>query len=215
MASVFSRFYLKAAGNSAHVATCCRRSPRAHTQSDFPGEAAGCYFSLQQFSSVAQSCPTLCDPMDRSTPGLPVHHQLPEFTQTHVHWVSDAIQPSHPLSSPSPPALNLSQHQGLVKWVTPTWDLLIDTNLTLISLLQSPHLRRRPEVPWSCCWLLLPGRQEGRGGQAVIKEAGSGIGCWLRSLGSVTWQLVMWMTTNSVSSSASAPVKCWLEWRPP
>ena len=66
-----------------------------------------------QFSSVAQSCPTLCDPMNRSTPGLPVHHQLPEFTQTHVHRVSDAIQPSHPLSSPSPPAPNPSQHQGL------------------------------------------------------------------------------------------------------
>ena len=64
-----------------------------------------------QFSSVTQLCPTLCDPMNRSTPGLPVHPQLLEFTQTHVHWVSDAIQPSHPLSSPSPPALNLSQHQ--------------------------------------------------------------------------------------------------------
>ena len=64
-----------------------------------------------QFSSVAQSCPALCDPMNRSMPGLPVHHQLPESTQTHVHQVSDAIQPSHPLSSPSPPALNLSQHQ--------------------------------------------------------------------------------------------------------
>jgi len=70
-------------------------------------------FSLVQFSSVAQSCPTLCDPMDYSTPGLPVHHQLMEFTQTHVHQVSDPIQPSHPLSSPSPPAFNLSQHQGL------------------------------------------------------------------------------------------------------
>ena len=66
-----------------------------------------------QFSSVAQSCPTLCDPMNCSTPGLPVHHQLLEFTQTHVHPVSDAIQPSHPLSSPSPPAPNPSQHQGL------------------------------------------------------------------------------------------------------
>ena len=66
-----------------------------------------------QFSSVAQSCPTLCDPMNHSTPGLPVHHQLPEFTQTHVHQVSDAIQPSHPLSSPSPPVPNPSQHQGL------------------------------------------------------------------------------------------------------
>ena len=75
-------------------------------------------FSSVQFSSVAQSCPTLCNPMNRSTPGLPVHHQLPEFTQTHVHWVGDAIQPSHPLSSPSPPALNLSQHQGLFKWVS-------------------------------------------------------------------------------------------------
>ena len=71
-----------------------------------------------QFSSVAQSCLTLCNPMNRSTPGLPVHHQLPEFTQTHVHWVGDAIQPSHPLSSPSPPALNLSQHQGFFKWVS-------------------------------------------------------------------------------------------------
>ena len=70
------------------------------------------------FSSVAQSCPTLCNPMNRSTPGLPVHHQLLEFTHTHVHWVGDAIQPSHPLLSPSPPALNLSQHQGLFQWVS-------------------------------------------------------------------------------------------------
>ena len=68
-----------------------------------------------QFSSVAQSCLTLCDLMNRSTPGLPVHHQLPESTQTHVHCAGDAIQPSHPLSSPSPPAFNLSQHQGLCK----------------------------------------------------------------------------------------------------
>ena len=68
-----------------------------------------------QFSSVAQSCPTLCEPVDRSMPGLPVHHQLQEFTQTHVHPVSGTIQPSHPLPFPSPPALNLSQHQGLFK----------------------------------------------------------------------------------------------------
>ena len=66
----------------------------------------------QSVSSVAQSYPTLCDPMDCSIPGLPVHHQLPELAQTHVHRVSDAIQPSHPLSSPSPPAFNISQHQG-------------------------------------------------------------------------------------------------------
>ena len=78
------------------------------------------WFSLTsvQFSSVSQSCPTLCDPMDCSTPGLPVHHQLPELIQTHVHWVGDAIQPTHPLSSPSPPAFSLSQHQGLFKWVS-------------------------------------------------------------------------------------------------
>ena len=69
-----------------------------------------------QFTSVAQSCPTLCDPMNHSTPGLPVHHQPPEFTQTHVHRVSDAIQPSHPLS-PSPLAPNPSQHQGLFQLV--------------------------------------------------------------------------------------------------
>ena len=70
-----------------------------------------------QFSSVGQSCPTLYNPMDSSTPGLPVHHQLPEFTQTHVHWVGDAIQPSYPLSSPSP-AFSLSQHQDLFRWVS-------------------------------------------------------------------------------------------------
>ena len=71
------------------------------------------FYTSAQFSSVAQSCPTLCDPMNRSTPGLPVHHQLPEFTQTHAHRVGDAIQPSHLLLSPSPPAPNPSQHQGL------------------------------------------------------------------------------------------------------
>ena len=70
-----------------------------------------------QFSSVAQLCPTLCDPMNRSAPGLPVHHHLPESTQTHVHRVGEAIQPSHPLSSPSPPAPNPSQHQSLFQWV--------------------------------------------------------------------------------------------------
>ena len=71
-----------------------------------------------QFSSVAQLCPTLWDPMNRSMPSLPVHHHLPEFTQTHVHQVIDAIQPSHPLSSPFPPAPNPSQHQSLFQWVS-------------------------------------------------------------------------------------------------
>ena len=75
------------------------------------------YCGSVQFSSVAQSCPTLCDPMNHSTPGLLVHHQLLEFTHTHVHRLNDAIQPSHPLSSPSPPAPNPSQHQSLFQWV--------------------------------------------------------------------------------------------------
>ena len=70
-------------------------------------------FSSFQFSSVAQLCPTICDPINRRTPGLPVHHQFPEFTQTHSYQVGDAIQPSHPLSSPSPPAPDPSHHQGL------------------------------------------------------------------------------------------------------
>ena len=74
--------------------------------------------SSVQFISVTQSCLTLCNPMDSSMPGLPVHHQRLEFTQTHVHWVGDAIQPSHRLSSPFLPAFSLSQHQGLFKWVS-------------------------------------------------------------------------------------------------
>ena len=74
-------------------------------------------YDQPQFSSVTQSCPTLWDPINCSTPGLPVHHHLPEFTPTHVHWVSDAIQPSHPRSSLSPPAPNPSHHQSLFQWV--------------------------------------------------------------------------------------------------
>ena len=77
----------------------------------------------RQKVKVAQSCPTLCDPMNHSTPGLPVHHQLPEFTQTHVHRVHDAIQPSHPWSSPFPPAPNPSQHQSLFQWVNSLHDV--------------------------------------------------------------------------------------------
>ena len=80
-------------------------------------EFAESIYISDQIRSVAQSCPTLCDPMNRSTPGLPVPHQLPEFTQTHIHRVSDAIQPSHPMSPPSPPAPNPSQHQSLFQWV--------------------------------------------------------------------------------------------------
>ena len=73
--------------------------------------------AIAQFSSVTQLCPTLCDPIDCSMPGLPVYYQLPEFTQTHIHWVSDIFQPPNYLLSPSLPAFNLSQHQGLFKWV--------------------------------------------------------------------------------------------------
>ena len=91
-----------------------------------------------QFSSVAQSCPTLCDPMNRSTPGLPVQHQLSEFTQTHIHQVSDAIQPSHPLSSPSPPAPNPSQHQGFSNEST---------------------LRMRWPKYWRCTFSIIPSKE--------------------------------------------------------
>ena len=127
-----------------------------------------------QFSSVAQSCPTLWDFMNCSTPGLPVHHQLPEFTQTHVHQVSDAIQPSHPLLSPSPLAPNPSQHQSLFQWVNSShevakvldfsfsispsnehpglisfrmdWLDLLAVQGTLKSLLQ--HHRSKASIPW-------------------------------------------------------------------
>ena len=90
------------------------------------GDAIQVQLSLSdQIRSVAQLCPTLCDPMNHSTPGLTVHHQLPEFTETHVHRVSDAIQPSHPLSSPSPPAPNPSQHQSVFQWVNSSHEVYI------------------------------------------------------------------------------------------
>ena len=92
---------------------------RNRTESMFQSKSKGKNINIFiQFSSVAQLYPTLCDPMDCSTLGLPIHHQLQEFTQTHVHWVGDAIQPSHPLLFPSPPAFNPSQHQGLFQWVS-------------------------------------------------------------------------------------------------
>ena len=85
--------------------------------------------SMHSVSSVTQSCPTPRDPMNCSMPGFPVHHQLPEFTQTHVHRVSDAIQPAHPLSSPSPPAPNPSQHQGLFQWVNSSHQVAIGASV--------------------------------------------------------------------------------------
>ena len=99
-------------------------------------------FSSVQFSSVAQSCPTLCDPMNHSTPGLSVYHQLLEFTQIHIHRVSDAIQPSHPLSSPSPPAPNPSQHQSLFQWVNSSHEVakVLEFQLQHHSLQRNPGL---------------------------------------------------------------------------
>ena len=124
------------------------------------------WFSLDicsvQFISVAQLCPTLCDPVNCSTPGLPVHHQLPEFTHTHVHRVGDAIQPSHPLSSPSPPAFNLLQHQGLfsesvlrIRWPKYwgfSFNITInaqENSILIISLLlKIPQLLHYPQKAW-------------------------------------------------------------------
>ena len=99
------------------------------------------YCDSVQFSSVAQSCQTLCNPMNRSTPGLPVHHQLPQFTQTHAHWVRDAIQPSHPLSSPSPPAPSPSQHQSLFQWVSSSHEVakVLEFQLQHHSLQRNPR----------------------------------------------------------------------------
>ena len=110
---------------------------------------------MYQFSSVTQSCPTLCEPMNRSTPGLPVHHKLLEFTQTQVHRVSDAIQPSHPLASPSPPASNPSQHQSLFQWVSSSHEVA----KVLEFQLQHHFLQRNPRadllqnglVGYPCC----------------------------------------------------------------
>ena len=94
-----------------------------------------------QFSSVAQSCPTLCNPMNRSTTGLPVHHQLPEFTHIHVHRVSDTIQPSHPLSSPFPPAPNPSQHQSLFQSVNSSHEVMGPDAMILVFLMLHPSVQ--------------------------------------------------------------------------
>ena len=96
-------------------------------------------FLFMEFSSVAQSCLTLCNPMNHSMPGLPVHHPLPEFTQTHIHRVSDAIQPSHPLLSPSPPAPNPSQHQSLFQWVNSSYEVAKVLELQLQHHSSSEH----------------------------------------------------------------------------
>ena len=109
-----------------------------------------------QFSSVTQSCPTLCDPMNRSTPGLPVHHQLLEFTQTHVHQISDAIQPSHPLSSPSPPTPNPSQYQGLFQLVNSAHEV---AKVLSFSFNISPSKEHPGLISYRMDWLDLPAVQ--------------------------------------------------------
>ena len=102
--------------NQTHV-SCSSCIADGFLTTEPPGKPKERYAAAAAGKSL-QLCPTLSDPMECSTPGLPIHHQLPELTQTHAHWVSDAIQPSHPLLFPSLPSFNLSQHQGLFKWVS-------------------------------------------------------------------------------------------------
>ena len=103
------------------IKSICRKTNRYWQKVSWCSDSVHTLLRVTQFSSVAQSCPILCNPTNCSTPGLPVHHQLPEFTQTHVHWVGDAIEPSHLLSSPSPPAPNPSQHQSFLVSQLFTW----------------------------------------------------------------------------------------------
>ena len=104
-----------------------------------------------QIRSVTQSCPTLCDPINHSTPGLPVHHQHPEFTQTHVHRLSDAIQPSHPLSSPSPPAPNPSQHQRLFQWVNSSHEVAKVTGVSALASFLPKNTQGWSPSEWTGC----------------------------------------------------------------
>ena len=109
---------------------------------------------FSQFGSVTQSCATLCYPMNCSTPGLPVHHQLLELTQTHVHWVGDDIQPSHPLSSPSPPALNPSQHQGLFQWVNSSHEVAKVLKVSASASVLPMNTQDRSPLRWTG-WIFL------------------------------------------------------------
>ena len=106
-----------------------------------------------QFSSVAQLWLTLCDPLDCSMPSLPVYHQLRQFTQTHVHWVDDAIQPSHPLSSSSPPTFNLSKHQGLFKWVSVSYLVAKSIGVSASALVLPVNIQNwfHEGLVWSPC----------------------------------------------------------------
>ena len=124
-----------------------------------------------QFSSVPQSCPTLCDPMNCSMPGLPAHHQLPESTQTHVHRVSDAIQPSHPLSSPSPPAPNLSQHHGLFKWVSSSHQVakVLEFQLQHQSFQWTPRTQNWSPLEWTG-WISVQSKRLSRVSNTTVQK---------------------------------------------
>ena len=115
-----------------------KRQVPAPSVNSIRGKSNGTVLWPPEHVTSSVQCPTLCQPMDCSTPGLPVHHQLLEFAQTQVHWIGEAIQPSHPLSSPSPPALNLSQHQGLFRWVSSLHEVA--------TLDQRPPLTQSPSV---------------------------------------------------------------------
>ena len=157
-----------------------------------------------QFSSVAQSCPTPCDPMNRSTPGLPVHHHLPEFTQTHVHRVSDAIQPSQPLSSPSPPAPNPSQHQSLFQWVNSSHEV---TKWVCAILRWSGKGRWHCNEMWSWWWSMvsiwecsgLSNAQKPWGWSSSVHsrvlgvKVEGGAGGWRSKKGRVLWGLAFYL----------------------
>ena len=128
-------------------------------------------------SSVTHSCPTLCNPMNRSTPGLPVHHQLPEFTQTHVHRVGDTIHPFHPLSFPSPPAPSPSQHQGLFQWVNSWHEVAKSTGVSALAAVLPKNTQDWSPLRWTG-WISLhefgktPGVGDGQGGLACCDSWG-------------------------------------------
>ena len=155
--------------------------------------------SSVQFSSVAQSCPTVCDPMNRSTPGLPVHHQLPEFTQTHVYRVGDAIQPSHLLSSPSP-APNPSHHQGLFQWVSSLHEVakVLEFQLSIIPSNEYPGL-----VSFRMDWLDLLAVQGTL--KSLLQHHSSKASLVLSFLHSPTLTSIHWSSPSSKASSSQPP----------
>ena len=152
-----------------------------------------------QFSSVPPSCPTLCDPKNRSTPGLPVHHQLPEFMQTHVHRVGDAIQTSHPLSSPSPPAPNPSQHHPTIK--RNTFESVLMRWMNLEPIIQSEVRWKEKDKYYILTHIYLDSRKMvlknlilGSSGETDIENRLMDMGKGeerMRCMGRVTWKLTL------------------------